>query len=170
MPDPAVAETEVSGRIAHNLGIAALGVVYGDIGTSPLYAVKQCFEDGAEIGKPLVFSVLSLIVWSLTIVVTVKYVLVLMRAGNRGEGGILALTVLAMRAAVGRHRWLLYAGLFGAALFYGDGVITPAISVLSAVEGTQGRNPGARTVCAAADPLAARRAVHPPAPRHRRCR
>jgi KUP system potassium uptake protein len=141
MPDTAVAETEVSGRIAHNLGIAALGVVYGDIGTSPLYAVKQCFEDGAEIGKPLVFSVLSLIVWSLTIVVTVKYVLVLMRAGNRGEGGILALTVLAMRAAVGRHRWLLYAGLFGAALFYGDGVITPAISVLSAVEGLKVATP-----------------------------
>jgi KUP system potassium uptake protein len=141
MPDTAVAETEAPGRIVHNLAIAALGVVYGDIGTSPLYAVKQCFESAASVSKPLVFSVLSLIVWSLTIVVTVKYVLVLMRADNRGEGGILALTVLAMRAGSGRYRWVLYAGLFGAALFYGDGVITPAISVLSAVEGLKVATP-----------------------------
>jgi KUP system potassium uptake protein len=141
MPETAVAQTEAPGRIVHNLAVAALGVVYGDIGTSPLYAVKQCFEDATGVSKPLVFSVLSLIVWSLTIVVTVKYVLVLMRAGNRGEGGILALTVLAMRAAAGRYRWVLYAGLFGAALFYGDGIITPAISVLSAVEGLKVATP-----------------------------
>ncbi len=141
MPATAVAPTEARGRIANNLAIAALGVVYGDIGTSPLYAVKQCFEDAAHVSKASVFGVLSLIVWSLTVVVTVKYVLVLMRADNRGEGGILALTVLAMRAAAGGYRWILYAGLFGAALFYGDGVITPAISVLSAAEGLKVATP-----------------------------
>src|SRR6516162_4912959 len=141
MPATAIAQTEAHGRIANNLAIAALGVVYGDIGTSPLYAVKQCFEDAAHVSKPGVFGVLSLIVWSLTVIVTVKYVAVLMRADNRGEGGILALTVLAMRVAAGRYRWILYAGLFGAALFYGDGVITPAISVLSAAEGLKVATP-----------------------------
>jgi KUP system potassium uptake protein len=141
MPATALAQTEAHGRIANHLAIAALGVVYGDIGTSPLYAVKQCFEDAAHVSKPGVFGVLSLIVWSLTLVVTIKYVLVLMRADNRGEGGILALTVLAMRAAAGGYRWVLYAGLFGAALFYGDGVITPAISVLSAAEGLKVATP-----------------------------
>src|SRR5262252_2879702 len=119
-----------------NLTIAALGVVYGDIGTSPLYAVKQCFHDAAAITTPRVFGVLSMIVWALTIVVTIKYVIVLMRADNRGQGGILALTVLALRAAGARRaRWMLWAGLFGLALFFGDGVLTPSISVLSAVEG-----------------------------------
>jgi KUP system potassium uptake protein len=141
MPDTAVAQTETPTRIVRNLAIAALGVVYGDIGTSPLYAVKQCFVNAAVVSKPNVFSVLSLIVWSLTVVVTVKYVLVLMRADNRGEGGILALTVLAMRAVGGRHGWVLYAGLLGVALFYGDGIITPAISVLSAVEGLKVATP-----------------------------
>ena len=117
------------------MGIAALGIVYGDIGTSPLYTVKQCFEN-VTVSESRVFGVLSLIAWSLTLVVTLKYVLVMMRAGNRGEGGILALMVLALRAAAaGRGRWIMWAGLFGAALFYGDGVITPSISVLSAVEG-----------------------------------
>jgi KUP system potassium uptake protein len=142
MPATAIAQTEAQGRIANNLAIAALGVVYGDIGTSPLYAVKQCFDDPAHVSRPGVFGVLSLIVWSLTVVVTIKYVLVLMRADNRGEGGILALTVLAMRAAAGRYNWRLYAGLFGAALFYGDGIITPSISVLSAVEGLKVATPG----------------------------
>jgi KUP system potassium uptake protein len=141
MPATAVAATAARGRIVHNLAIAALGVVYGDIGTSPLYAVKQCFEDAAHVSKAGVFGVLSLIVWSLTVIVTVKYVLVLMRADNRGEGGILALTALAMRSVAGGYRWLLYAGLLGAALFYGDGVITPAISVLSAAEGLKVATP-----------------------------
>jgi KUP system potassium uptake protein len=123
------------------LGIAALGVVYGDIGTSPLYTVKQCFEN-ASVNEARVFGVLSLIAWSLTLVVTVKYVLVLLRADNRGEGGILALMVLALRAATAGHgRWIMWAGLIGAALFYGDGVITPAISVLSAVEGLKVATP-----------------------------
>jgi KUP system potassium uptake protein len=141
MPDTAVADTEARAKIGQSLGIAALGVVYGDIGTSPLYTVKQCFENTAVSG-PRVFGVLSLIAWALTLVVTVKYVLVLMRADNRGEGGILALMVLALRAASARRgRWILWAGLFGAALFYGDGVLTPSISVLSAVEGLKVATP-----------------------------
>ena len=136
MPDTAVADTVSRGRIGQNLAVAALGVVYGDIGTSPLYTVKQCFENAAAVSATRVYGVLSLIAWALTLVVTVKYVLVMMRAGNRGEGGILALMVLALRAAAARRsRWIMWAGLFGAALFYGDGVLTPSISVLSAFEG-----------------------------------
>jgi KUP system potassium uptake protein len=128
-----------SGR---SLAIAALGVVYGDIGTSPLYTVRQCFDGVASVTTPRVFGVLSLIVWALTIVVTVKYVIVLLRADNRGEGGIFALTVLALRATIrGPNRWVLGAGLVGAALFFGDGVLTPAISVLSAVEGLEVKTP-----------------------------
>ena len=141
MPDTAVVDTEARGRIGQNLAVAALGIVYGDIGTSPLYTVKQCF-DNAGVNETRVFGVLSLIAWSLTVVVTVKYVLVMMRADNRGEGGILALMVLAMRAASARRsRWIMWAGLIGAALFYGDGVITPSISVLSAVEGLKVATP-----------------------------
>src|SRR5277367_1833935 len=141
MPDTAVVDTEAHGRIGQNLAIAALGVVYGDIGTSPLYTVKQCFEN-ASVNELRVFGVLSLIAWALTLVVTVKYVLVLMRADNRGEGGLLALMVLALRATLrSPNRWVLWAGLFGAALFYGDGVLTPAISVLSAVEGLKVQTP-----------------------------
>jgi KUP system potassium uptake protein len=128
--------------VGSSLTIAALGVVYGDIGTSPLYAVRQCFAHAAGVTEPRVFGVLSMIAWALTLVVTLKYVIILMRADNRGEGGILALTVLALRAAgAGRSRWILGAGLFGLALFYGDGVLTPSISVLSAVEGLKVATP-----------------------------
>jgi KUP system potassium uptake protein len=141
MPNTAVIRTATRPGVGQNLAVAALGVVYGDIGTSPLYTVKQCFEN-ADVTQMRVFGVLSLIAWSLTLVVTVKYVLVLMKADNRGEGGILALMVLAMRAAVARRaRWIMWAGLIGAALFYGDGVITPSISVLSAVEGLKVATP-----------------------------
>src|SRR5579862_4781865 len=141
MANSAVIRTEPRPTIGQNLAVAALGVVYGDIGTSPLYTVKQCFEN-AEVTQMRVFGVLSLIAWSLTLVVTLKYVLVLMKADNRGEGGILALMVLAMRAALGgRGRMIMWAGLIGAALFYGDGVITPSISVLSAVEGLKVATP-----------------------------
>ncbi|MBV8169163.1 MAG: KUP/HAK/KT family potassium transporter, partial [Alphaproteobacteria bacterium] len=118
--------------------LGALGVVFGDIGTSPLYTMKQCLESIGSVTPTTVYGVLSLITWSLISVVTCKYVLVMMRADNRGEGGILALTALALRATDPkrrRYRLALVAGLLGAALFYGDGVITPAISVLSAVEG-----------------------------------
>lgn len=121
------------------LSAGALGVVYGDIGTSPLYTVREIFS-GAH-GVPLtpenVLGALSLIFWALLIIVSVKYVLFVMHADNHGEGGIMALTALALRQ---RHRrgqraWIIVLGLFGTALFYGDGMITPAISVLGAMEG-----------------------------------
>lgn len=123
------------------LALGALGVVYGDIGTSPLYALKECFigPHGVPVTKGNVLGVLSLIFWSLNFVVTFKYLSVVMRADNRGEGGILALLALVRPHGEGRpsgaYRWLIAAGLFGAALLYGDGIITPAISVLGAVEG-----------------------------------
>ncbi|WP_370452472.1 potassium transporter Kup [Corallococcus sp. CA054B] len=123
------------------LALSALGIVYGDIGTSPLYALRECFSGvhGVTPTPANVLGVLSLIVWSLIIVVSVKYIIFVMRADNRGEGGILALMALAMHRPRGQsHRArpvLITLGLFGAALIYGDGVITPAISVLSAVEG-----------------------------------
>src|SRR5499433_3477295 len=124
----------------HRLGIlslTALGVVYGDIGTSPLYAFRACFspEMGLSRETAAVYGVLSLIVWSLILVVTVKYILVIMRLDNRGEGGILALLALILQNR--RSGLLVGLGLFGAALLYGDGVITPAISVLSALEGIE---------------------------------
>jgi KUP system potassium uptake protein len=135
----AAAEPGIARRgLRQSLTLAALGVVYGDIGTSPLYAVRQSLIEFGNVGTHAVLGVLSLIVWSLALVVTCKYVLVIMRADNRGEGGLLVLTALVLRTANSRHRrflWIMGAGLVGAALFYGDGVITPAISVLSAVEG-----------------------------------
>jgi KUP system potassium uptake protein len=119
--------------------VAALGVVYGDIGTSPLDALKECFapEYGVAPTAPNVLGVLSLIFWSLNFVVSLKYLTFIMRADNRGEGGIMALLALLhpRRQGAGARRVLVSLGLFGAALLYGDGVITPAISVLSAVEG-----------------------------------
>jgi KUP system potassium uptake protein len=135
-------ETPETARQALILG--ALGIVYGDIGTSPLYTVKQCFNELGGISADAVYGVLSLITWALFIVVTLKYVTIIMRADNRGEGGIMALTALALRAARsgGRaHLLILSAGLVGTALFYGDGVITPAISVLSAIEGLKVATP-----------------------------
>jgi KUP system potassium uptake protein len=120
------------------LVLAALGVVYGDIGTSPLYALRECFAGTHPIPvtPDNVLGVLSLIFWSLIITVSVKYLLFVMRADNQGEGGILALVALIRsKAGPAAHPALIAVGLFGAALLYGDGVITPAISVLSAVEG-----------------------------------
>ena len=120
--------------------IAAIGVVYGDIGTSPLYAMRECFSGSYAVlpTRDNVLGILSLIFWSLIIVISIKYIIFVMRADNRGEGGILALMALVLHHFGGtdrqRHR-LIMMGLFGATLFYGDGVITPAISVLSAVEG-----------------------------------
>jgi len=124
------------------LALAALGVVYGDIGTSPLYTIKEIFA-GAHHPVPItpdnILGILSLIFWSLIIVVTLKYVIFVMRADNRGEGGIMALMALVLHGAADRPyaKLLMLLGLFGAALFYGDSVITPAISVLSAVEGLE---------------------------------
>jgi len=120
------------------LALAALGVVYGDIGTSPLYALKECFS--AHHGLPPtpdnVLGILSLVLWSLLLVIVVKYLTFIMQANNRGEGGILALIAL-IGPGAGKTPLLISLGLFGAALLYGDGVITPAISVLSAVEGLE---------------------------------
>jgi KUP system potassium uptake protein len=128
------------------LTISAIGVVFGDIGTSPLYTMKEVFSGkyGIGVSHDNVLGALSLVFWALIIVVTVKYVLFMMRADNHGEGGIMALLALLLRTtgtSTGT-RWLLMSiGLFGAALFYGDGMITPAISVLSAVEGLQVATP-----------------------------
>jgi KUP system potassium uptake protein len=117
------------------LSLAALGVVYGDIGTSPLYAFRECFkpENGLTPDTTTVCGVLSLIVWSLILIVSVKYLILMLRLDNRGEGGIMAL--LALILSIRRRPLFLVLGLFGAALLYGDGIITPAISVLSATEG-----------------------------------
>ena len=124
------------------LALAAVGVVYGDIGTSPLYALRECFIGPHAVGisHPNVLGVMSLIVWSMLMVVAVKYLTFVMRADNQGEGGILALLALskagtADRTSASGHYALMLAALFGAALLYADGMITPAISVLSAVEG-----------------------------------
>jgi KUP system potassium uptake protein len=138
------ASAAISPDLRHSLTLAALGVVYGDIGTSPLYAVRQSLVEFADTSEPSIFGALSLIVWTLTLVVTIKYVFVIMRADNRGEGGLLALTALVLRTSnrtQKRYLWIMAAGLVGAALFYGDGVITPAISVLSAVEGLKVATP-----------------------------
>jgi KUP system potassium uptake protein len=122
------------------LTVAALGVVYGDIGTSPLYALRECFRPGVGLDPSIdnVLGVLSLILWALILVVSVKYLTFIMRADNRGEGGILALLALTLQKpslAPRRRAVLIALGLFGAALLFGDGMITPAISVLGAMEG-----------------------------------
>jgi KUP system potassium uptake protein len=124
------------------LMLAAIGVVFGDIGTSPLYALKECFspDHGIPFSADAVFGVISMVFWAFAIVVSLKYVLFVMRANNNGEGGILALMALALRTApVGSKRafLIIMSGVFGACMFYGDAIITPAISVLSAVEGME---------------------------------
>jgi KUP system potassium uptake protein len=123
------------------LTLAALGVVYGDIGTSPLYALKEVFHAGhVPVSRENVLGVLSLIFWTMTSIVSLKYVLLILRADNHGEGGLIAMLSLATTAVADRPRLkraLMTVGLFGTAVFYGDGVITPAISVLSAVEGLE---------------------------------
>ncbi len=139
-----LSETQGShGRQAGTAGLAlaAIGIVYGDIGTSPLYTMREVFHGshGLPLTADNILSVLSLIFWSLMIIVSLKYVLFIMRADNRGEGGIMALIALTRQQnhSPTVRRVLMGLGIFGAALFYGDGVITPAISVLSAVEGLE---------------------------------
>jgi len=144
MLDTPARRGEIRLSAGSSLTIAALGVVYGDIGTSPLYAVRQSLVDFGDLSEQAVLGALSLIVWALALIVTIKYVIVIMRADNRGEGGLLALTALVLRTTgrtQRRYVWIMAAGLVGAALFYGDGVITPAISVLSAVEGLKVATP-----------------------------
>ena len=116
--------------------IGALGVVYGDIGTSPLYTIRAALSRMTEQGEPAILGLLSLLFWMLMVVVSLKYITIILRADNRGEGDTLALMELALRGRDGRWRWrLIILGLIGACLFYGDSMITPAISVLSAIEG-----------------------------------
>jgi KUP system potassium uptake protein len=128
------------------LTLAAVGVVYGDIGTSPLYALKEVFAHGrVPINHDNILGILSLVVWTLTVVVSLKYVVLILRADNNGEGGLIAMLALASQAVKDRpelRRRLLVLGIFGTAIFFGDGVITPAISVLSAVEGLEVAAPG----------------------------
>src|SRR5215472_17693789 len=127
------------------LALGALGVVFGDIGTSPLYTIQTVFNPGDPHPVPVstesIFGVVSLIFWSVTLIVTVTYVSLVMRADNDGEGGIMALITLIRRRGVPSRRrtarMLAVLGVFGASLFFGDSVITPAISVLSAVEGVK---------------------------------
>ncbi len=137
--DPGLSRHGVKPQSFYLLALGSIGVVYGDIGTSPLYAlreaVKAALNGDKVISEPIVFGVLSLIIWALMLIVTLKYVLVLLNADNKGEGGTLSLMALAQR---GRGKFFLsipILGMIGAALFYGDAMITPAISVLSAVEG-----------------------------------
>src|SRR5262245_27392849 len=135
-------------RIAPGIVVAAMGIVFGDIATSPLYTLQECLASvhGVPPEPANVLGCISLVVWSLLLVVTVKYVGVLMQADNRGEGGIMALLALVPRSlrqrAPGVLRTTTVLILMGAALLYGDGVITPAISVLAAVEGLRVAAPG----------------------------
>jgi len=128
------------------LTLAALGVVYGDIGTSPLYALKEVFAEGrVPLNPDNVLGILSLVFWTLTVVVSLKYVTLILRADNHGEGGLIAMLALASQAVKDRpalRSRLLLVGIFGTAIFFGDGVITPAVSVLSAVEGLEVAAPG----------------------------
>ena len=147
----ALSEASVSSSDAHTgprarrdfwaLTLGSIGVVYGDIGTSPLYALRESVlaARGASeaASAEIILGILSLIIWALILVVTVKYVLLLLRADNDGEGGTLALMALAQRAVGGRSLLVLSLGIVGAALFYGDAMLTPAVSVLSAVEGLE---------------------------------
>ncbi|MGC1276419.1 MAG: KUP/HAK/KT family potassium transporter, partial [Planctomycetaceae bacterium] len=129
-----------TGKALLTLAAGAVGVVYGDIGTSPLYAMRECFHGphAVAVNRSSVLGVLSLIFWALAIVVSLKYLVFILRADNRGEGGILSLAALVtpIKAAAENRKWLiLVLGLFGASLLYADGMITPSITVLSAVEG-----------------------------------
>ena len=134
-----------AGRLALLLG--ALGVVYGDIGTSPLYALQTVFSIDKGAVRPTsgdVYGVISMVFWSVTLIVSVKYVVFILRADNEGEGGVMALAALVRRVlgdVRGRAAAVMALGVFGASLFYGDSVITPAISVLSAVEGLKVATP-----------------------------
>ncbi|PYP10136.1 MAG: potassium transporter Kup, partial [Gemmatimonadetes bacterium] len=129
------------GRYLARLSLLALGVVYGDIGTSPLYALQQAFhgQHGIPVTQGNVLGVLSLIFWALILIVTVKYHVVIIRADNKGEGGVLALMAMVQGSRIARglspRRIMIVLGIFGAALLYADGALTPAVSVLSAVEG-----------------------------------
>src|SRR4051812_25191975 len=147
MADPAGGASEAPDEARHTpssesffaLALGSMGVVFGDIGTSPLYAMREALRHTRATVDPqlAVLGVVSLVTWALLLIVTVKYVVFLMRADNKGEGGTLALMALAQRFVPRRSGWVLLLGMVGAALFYGDGIITPAMTVLSAVEGVR---------------------------------
>src|SRR6266511_1374436 len=140
-PPTASARSHPRGRYLARLSLLALGVVYGDIGTSPLYALQQAFhgQHAIPVTPGNVLGVLSLIFWALILIVTVKYHIVIIRADNKGEGGVLALMAMVQGSRIARglspRRIMIVLGIFGAALLYADGALTPAVSVLSAVEG-----------------------------------
>src|SRR2546425_11364035 len=148
MTPPAEPVAAPHGRYLATLALAALGVVYGDIGTSPLYAIRESFygTHGIAVSPGNVLGVLSLVFWSLILVVTIKYHVVIIRADNKGEGGVLALMALVQGNRVSRgispSQIMIILGIFGAALIYADGALTPAISVMSAVEGLEVAAPG----------------------------
>ena len=149
--NPGQPDRKIDGAGFGTLMVGAIGVVFGDIGTSPLYTIKEAFAPryGLVPDHATVLGLLSLVFWSLVLVITVKYVLVILRADNEGEGGIMALTALAQRtlAAGSRGAYAIgILGVFGVALFFGDGVLTPAISVLSAVEGLQVATPALQSL------------------------
>jgi KUP system potassium uptake protein len=138
-------QTASSSRLAA-LTLGAIGVVYGDIGTSPLYALKEVFaHDRVPLTEANIYGILSLVFWTLTVVVSIKYVLLILRADNNGEGGLIAMLALASQAVKDKPKLrstLLMLGIFGTAIFFGDGVITPAITVLGAIEGLEVAAPG----------------------------
>ncbi len=142
-PHPTATPAHPRGGYLARLSLLALGVVYGDIGTSPLYALREAFhaQHGIPVTADNVLGVLSLVFWSLILIVTVKYHVVIIRADNKGEGGVLALMALVNGSRLARgltpRRLMIVLGIFGAALLYADGALTPAISVLSAVEGLE---------------------------------
>src|SRR5829696_7060422 len=147
----AAAPNDTSHGPAHGslvkLAVGAVGIVFGDIGTSPIYAFRETFAGHHTLAPDAlhIYGVLSLIFWSMMIIVTLKYVTIIMRADNKGEGGSLALLALINRTLGGKKRWtggIIMLGVFATALFYGDSMITPAISVLSAVEGLTTVNAG----------------------------
>src|SRR5678816_870338 len=145
-PPHDVAHGHAQGSLG-KLAIGAIGIVFGDIGTSPIYAFRETFAGHHTLipDQLHIFGVLSLIFWSMMIIVTLKYVTIIMRADNKGEGGSLALLALINRTLSGKKRWtsgIVMLGVFATALFYGDSMITPAISVLSAVEGLTTVNAG----------------------------
>lgn len=138
-------DTQIKRNSTAALTLGAVGVVYGDIGTSPLYTIKELFGEstGIALNAVNIVGAISSVFWVLMLVVTLKYVILVLRADNKGEGGVMALLALALSTARSKsvRQWLLMLGAFGAALFYGDSIITPAISVLSAVEGLQVATP-----------------------------
>src|SRR6059058_53884 len=145
-PPQDVAHGHAQGPL-YKLAIGAIGIVFGDIGTSPIYAFRETFagHHTLVVDQLHVHGVLSLIFWSMMIIVTLKYVTIIMRADNKGEGGSLALLALINRTLSGKKKWtsgVIMLGVFATALFYGDSMITPAISVLSAVEGLETVNAG----------------------------